>query len=123
MIARRAALSLLIATVAAGARAAEPTRVFALALRDGRAEGEGVSRTARGAGTIVVRQGERVELRWTVDRPTEVHLHGYGLEIRAGPGAAAVLGFVARAGGRFPVEVHDERGRHATVLYVEVHPR
>jgi FtsP/CotA-like multicopper oxidase with cupredoxin domain len=32
---------------------------------------------------IEVREGDRVTLRLTSEEPTEVHLHGYDLEVRA----------------------------------------
>lgn len=120
---RRLLLAAALWAPCVGVLAADAARTVDLVLRDGRAEGEGVTRPARGAGTLRLRQGETVALRWTVERATEIHLHGYGVEVRASPGAPATMAFVTRAAGRFPVEVHDDRGRHATVLYVEVHPR
>jgi hypothetical protein len=124
MIARRAALAGLLAIAAAGpARSQDGVRRVAIDLRDGRAEGEGIVRPARGAGTLRLRQGERVEIVWSVDRPADIHLHGYGVEIRAAAGEVATMAFTARAAGRFAVEVHDAHGRHVTVLYLEVHPR
>ena len=127
MTLRRGLLALILAPVlaAAGARApwAADVRTVDLVLVDGRVSGEGVSRPPRGAGTLRLRQGEDVAIGWTVDRATDLHLHGYGVEVRATPGDPATMRFTARAAGRFPVEVHDARGRHGTVLYLEVHPR
>ncbi|MFN8926675.1 MAG: hypothetical protein ACK5WM_14105 [Rhodospirillales bacterium] len=127
MIVRRALLAGLLAAVptalAMVALGQEAARRIAVDLREGRAEGEGIVRPARGAGTLRLRQGERVEILWSVDRPADIHLHGYGVEVRAAVGAVATMAFTARAAGRFAVEVHDAGGRHVTVLYLEVHPR
>lgn len=123
-IARRVLLPGLLAVFVAGPVAAQDTaRRVAVDLREGRAEGEGIVRPARGAGTLRLSQGERVEILWSVDRPADIHLHGYGVEVRAAAGEVATMAFTARAAGRFAVEVHDARGRHVTVLYLEVHPR
>ena len=78
---------------------------------------------AVGDKTVRVVKGDTVELRWTSDRPVELHLHGYDLQVRANPDAPQVMRFEARATGRFPVETHGSSGRHATLIYVEVHPR
>jgi len=128
MIVRRALLAGLLAAVptavAMVALGQEAARRIAVDLREGRAEGEGIVRPARGAGTLRLRQGERVEILWSVDRPADIHLHGYGVEVRAAAaGDVATMAFTARAAGRFAVEVHDAGGRHVTVLYLEVHPR
>jgi hypothetical protein len=127
MIVRRALLAGLLAAVptalAMVALGQEAARRIAVDLREGRAEGEGIVRPARGAGTLRLRQGERVEILWSVDRPADIHLHGYGVEVHAAVGAVATMAFTARAAGRFAVEVHDAGGRHVTVLYLEVHPR
>jgi hypothetical protein len=99
-----------------------PRRVL-LAFEGGRLLGSELLQRARGAPTLRLRQGETVELQWRSDRPMVLHLHGYGLEAQAGPSGPATMRWVARAAGRFPVETHGADGRHATVLYVEVHPR
>ena len=79
---------------------------------------------------IRVEQGDVVTLRWSVDRATILHLHGYDIEKRAEPGAVTDMTFTARATGRFPVHVHDvgaqsaDRAREqAPIVHVEVHPR
>jgi hypothetical protein len=71
--------------------------------------------------TIKVQQGEAVELNWSADRRTTVHLHGYDIEATIIPGQTKVMAFQARATGRFPIESHG--GRHVVLLYLEVHPR
>jgi hypothetical protein len=77
---------------------------------------------------VRVKQGDTVRLRWTSDRPIELHLHGYDIERKVEPGSVAEMTFVARATGRFSVEEHeaDAKGGHshgAPLLRVEVLPR
>jgi len=78
-------------------------------------------RVADNVRTVQVQQGEAVELRWSADRRTVVHLHGYDIEITVNPGQAQVMAFRARASGRFPIESHGDR--HTVLVYLEVHPR
>jgi hypothetical protein len=77
---------------------------------------------------VRVTQGDVVKLRWTADRATILHLHGYDIEMTVRPGAVADMSFTARATGRFPVSVHTPQagGGHThepPLLHVEVHPR
>ena len=79
---------------------------------------------------VRVKQGDAVRLRWTVDRPVILHLHGYDLETRVEPGAVGEMSFTARATGRFPVHAHAAVARtgsnapeEALLVYVEVYPR
>ena len=70
---------------------------------------------------IRVRRGDAVEINWSVNRRTVLHLHGYDIETTVDPDKPQVMSFTARATGRFPIETH---GRHHSVLiYLEVHPR
>jgi FtsP/CotA-like multicopper oxidase with cupredoxin domain len=76
---------------------------------------------------IRVKQGDTVTLRWTADRKTILHLHGYDIEKTVEPGAIVEMSFVARATGRFPVSAHVPQagGGHAhdpPLTHVEVHP-
>jgi len=57
----------------------------------------------------------------TADRRTDVHLHGYNIEVTVNPGQTQVMAFRARATGRFPIEAHG--ARHTVLFYLEVHPR
>jgi len=73
--------------------------------------------------TLQVSQGDAVTLRWTSDRPLELHLHGYDIAAKVAPQVPAVMSFKADIPGRFPVELHGQgKGRHAALLYVEVRP-
>lgn len=73
--------------------------------------------------TVRVREGDRVTLRWSATTETDVHLHGYNLEARVGPSSPVETTFDAYATGRFPITTHRATGGHATLGYLEVHPR
>lgn len=79
-----------------------------------------------GKNVVRVTEGQIVELRWSSDRVTELHLHGYDIVAKPKPGAPAVMRFKAHATGRYPVTVHGHAkgGGHTekTMLYLEVHP-
>lgn len=83
-----------------------------------------VNGAVAGAGdTVKVQQGNDLELRWSSDRPVELHLHGYDIEVKVSPQAPAVMSFKANIPGRFPVELHGQGpGHHRPVLYLEVYP-
>jgi hypothetical protein len=70
---------------------------------------------------IRVRHNEAVEINWSADSRTVLHLHGYDIESTIEPGKPQTMSFTARATGRFPIETHG--GRHAVIIYLEVHPR
>jgi hypothetical protein len=77
---------------------------------------------------IAVKRDDRVEINWRADRRTVLHLHGYDIEIAAGPDKPETMSFVARATGRFAIETHapageGKHGGHAVLIYLEVHPR
>ena len=76
--------------------AAVETLRFDLRIENGRVAGD--------VKTVRVQQGEAVELRWSADRRTIVHLHGYDIEITVNPGQTQVMALRARASGRFPIE-------------------
>jgi len=97
------------------AAAEPPSKSFELAIaKDG---------VAPAQGTVRVKKGDKVELRWTSDRRIVLHLHGYDIETTVAPGTPAVMSFQARITGRFPVSVHGQGSRHERpLLYLEVHP-
>jgi FtsP/CotA-like multicopper oxidase with cupredoxin domain len=82
---------------------------------------------------IRARQGDTVELAFTSDETTELHLHGYDRQLNVGPAAPAVLVVEAKIAGRFSIEAHgfggDSRAgrasarRHVVLLYLEIYPR
>jgi FtsP/CotA-like multicopper oxidase with cupredoxin domain len=73
---------------------------------------------------IRVTEGDAVRLRFTVDRPMTLHLHGYDIERRVVPGTVGEIAFAARATGRFPLHAHGDAAHDETaLLYVEVYPR
>ena len=72
-------------------------RALTLSIKDG----------AMDPAEIEVREGDRVTLRVTSEKPTEVHLHGYDLETGVSPGEPATLSFEADLPGRFEIEDHE----------------
>ncbi len=70
---------------------------------------------------IRVRRGDAVEINWSADRRTVLHLHGYDIEATIEPDRPRTMSFTARATGRFPIETHGRR--HSVWIYLEVHPR
>ena len=80
-----------------------------------------------GKKSVRVTRGDTVVLRWRSDQPLELHLHGYDLAATVKPGTPAEMKIVARATGRFPVEVHGESGAsgghgHKALFHLEVYP-
>lgn len=75
---------------------------------------------------IRVTQGQLVEMVWTTDEETNVHIHGYEIHIPTSPDSPARVTFEAHATGRFPVTSHgfaDAAGKmHEMLLYFEVYP-
>lgn len=77
---------------------------------------------------FVVRRGDSVVIALAATIAADVHLHGYNLEAKLAPGARATWNFIARATGRYPINVHkpgETAGhRHAPpIAYLEVRPR
>ena len=71
--------------------------------------------------TIRVQLNDAVEINWSADRRTVLHLHGYNIETIVDAGEPQTMSFTARATGRFPIEAHG--ARHTVVIHLEVHPR
>ncbi len=90
---------------------------FELQIRERKVVGEQVIR---------VTQGQVVEMVWTTDEETQVHIHGYEIHIPTSPDAPAEVIFEAHATGRFPVTSHgygETAGKmHKMLLYFEVYP-
>ena len=118
---RYALVLALLAFGATTAHAQTPEVAFDIRIEKGR--------VAQSMRQIRVKQGDAVKLRWTTDRPTLLHLHGYDIETKVEPGAVAEMAFTANATGRFPVEEHkpNARGGHshgeAPLVRIEVRPR
>jgi len=103
------------ALILAAAAADPAAKVFELAIANGRVD---ASRD-----TVRVTKGDKVELRWSSDKPIALHLHGYDIEVSVSPQSPAAMAFVAKIAGRFPVSEHRHGGGHErAVLYLEVHP-
>jgi len=70
-------------------------------------------------GRVRVELGRTVRISITADFTDEVHIHGYDFRADVGPGAPAVLEFVADIPGLFEVELEEARRR---VVELEVTP-
>lgn len=131
MIRRQLLLGLCVAGLSAAAARAQTapsaTRVIELSIVARSVQGPEVRAARRTAGVVRVVQGERIELSWSSDERVVLHLHGYNVEVAVEPnGQRSAMTFLARAAGRFAVETHgvgSDKGRHLTLLYVEVRPR
>lgn len=106
---------------------AEPEGNETSASPDVRIEVKIENRKVVGDQVIRVTQGQIVEMVWTTDEETQVHIHGYEIHIPTSPGTPAEIKFEAHATGRFPVTSHgygNEYGKmHQMLLYFEVHPK
>lgn len=102
------------AAVPALAGDATQAKHFAMSLVNGAVAGS--------SDTIRVKRGDDVELRWSSDKPMELHLHGYDIEVKVTPAAPAVMSFKAKIPGRFPIEPHGQGQHHRAVMYLEVLP-
>jgi hypothetical protein len=113
-----AVAALLLACTAVAALAAEVT--FTLAISKGR-----VPENMR---LIRVKQNDVVKLRWSTDRPMQIHLHGYDITKDLRPGSVTEMAFTARATGRFTVAPHTgpaaggSHGHGEVLVTVEVYP-
>jgi hypothetical protein len=79
---------------------------------------------------IRIRQSDVVRLRWRTDQPLTLHLHGYDIELALDRGAVGEMTFIARATGRFPVNIHEGSagaGGHShqetPLVLIEVYPQ
>jgi len=70
---------------------------------------------------IRVRRGDAVEINWSANRRTVLHLHGYDIETTVEPDNPRIMSFTARATGRFPIETPAQH--HSVLIYLEVHPQ
>ncbi len=82
------------------------------------------------AQVLRVKVGDTVELRWTTDEATTIHVHGYAIERALSPEAPMKMRFDASATGRFPVSAHGfapgtptGTNRESILMYIEVYPR
>lgn len=77
-----------------------------------------------GAKRITVKKGETVRFAFTSDAPDELHLHGYDLTRKPGPGKPARLSFKANLEGIFEIESHvaEEKGNEPLVAELVVEP-
>ncbi len=77
-----------------------------------------------GAKTITVTKGDEVRLVVTADAEDDIHVHGYDIEKRAGPGRPARFIFDAGIEGEFEIESHvaEDSGNEPLVARLVVEP-
>jgi hypothetical protein len=107
------AVTCVTAAVLSGPSTAQSPQRFDLRIEHGRLAGN--------LKTIRVGRNDAVEITWSADRRTVLHLHGYDIQTTVEAGQPQIMSFLARATGRFPIETHD--GQDTVLLYLEVHPR
>lgn len=80
-------------------RSTAPAERFEFEIADGRASPP--------LDRATVARGSTVQIVVTSDQPDELHLHGYDLTVRVGPGEPGSVEFTADQTGLFELEVHD----------------
>ncbi|HEU0025377.1 MAG TPA: hypothetical protein VFQ12_12130 [Thermoleophilaceae bacterium] len=77
-----------------------------------------------GARRITVKKGDRVRIVVSADADDDIHLHGYDIELEAGPGSPARFDFRASIEGEFEIESHvaEDAGREPLVATLVVEP-
>jgi copper(I)-binding protein len=63
-----------------------------------------------GVPVLRIKQGEATELTWTTDEGTQLHLHGYDIDLDLTPGTVGRMMIPANFAGRFAVEAHSFAG-------------
>jgi FtsP/CotA-like multicopper oxidase with cupredoxin domain len=79
---------------------------------------------AGGAADIQVTKGDVVRIVVTSDAPDDIHLHGYDIERKAGPGQPARFKFGADVEGIFEIESHvaEDAGKDPLIGKLTVEP-
>ena len=74
---------------------------------------------------ITVKNGDVVRIVVTSDAPDDIHLHGYDIEKKAGPGQPARFRVRTNLEGSFEMESHvaEDAGRDPVVARLNVEPR
>lgn len=116
---RRKALLIGVAFAAVGSTSvrAQERRSFDMEIKGGQ--------VAADTNTIRVTEGDDVEISWASDRPAQLHLHGYDVQVSVTPEAPSVMAFRAHTAGRFPVSDHATAhgAAHGVLIYLEIYPR
>lgn len=63
-------------------------------------------------GSLVVKQGDTVTLRWNTNELASVHLHGYDIEKDLSPDEIVEMVFIADATGKFAITLHTGGSDH-----------
>lgn len=73
-----------------------------------------------GPALIKAKRGDLIELSLAVDRPDELHLHGYDRRVDLSRDAITAVRLQLYMAGRFEVELHRS---HLPLTVIEVYPR
>jgi hypothetical protein len=78
-----------------------------------------------GAPDITATNGDIVRIVVSSDAPDDIHLHGYDIEKKAGPGQPARFRLRADIEGSFEIESHvaEDAGREPVIARLNVEPR
>jgi FtsP/CotA-like multicopper oxidase with cupredoxin domain len=79
---------------------------------------------AGGAADIQATKGDVVRIVVSADAPDDIHLHGYDIEKKAGPGQPARFTFKADVEGIFEIESHvaEDAGKDPLIAKLTVEP-
>jgi FtsP/CotA-like multicopper oxidase with cupredoxin domain len=79
---------------------------------------------AGGAADITATKGDVVRIVVSADAPDDIHLHGYDIEKKAGPGQPARFKFKADVEGIFEIESHvaEDAGKDPLIGKLTVEP-
>ncbi len=80
---------------------------------------------AGGPAEIRAKNGDTVVIVVSSDAPDDIHLHGYDIEKKVGPGTPARFRFKANLEGEFEIESHvaEDAGRDPLVGTLIVEPK
>ncbi|SMC54742.1 hypothetical protein SAMN06296008_10740 [Polynucleobacter kasalickyi] len=78
-----------------------------------------------------VKQHDQIEWQITSNKPGELHMHAYGIEVRVPKNQLVVYKFQAKATGKFQIEWHPQinpvntnpKSTHSPSVYLEVYPQ
>lgn len=79
---------------------------------------------------LKVKQSDQIEWQISSNKPGELHLHAYGIEVRVPKNQLVVYKFEAKASGKFQIEWHPQnpvttniKPTHSPSAYLEVYPK
>lgn len=117
-----AVLLVVAASFASSAWAQDAVHAVSLSITKGLVSGPSIEKSG-GVPVLRVSKGDDVEIRWSSDIDTELHLHGYNIEADLEADSSTLMRFEARFTGRYAIEMHGSVDHdEATIMYIEVRP-